>query len=335
MEDPTDSNDDEPKPRTRQSVMDFKADIAEIRARIRRRAPRFPDNLNLPPPHLPRQSDDDPGDGPPSLLPISSTPPENNDESMFEQTPSGDRSNGEDGNANGNENPNLVDLEDSQPNGVDGNLLNGNLLPNDGNVNGNENPKLVDLEDSLPNGEDGNLLNGNLLPNGEDQDCEIQGFSRHYDKYEAAVSIQPRPILSTNEKGQRKDVRNRFKNGEHMPVIPDSETTLADMRRVVVQRQIHFMNTSSGVDKETPQELVYGTRPLDNLDDQSNSLSKVRLQELARKGIRKALITVKTVRRILNFKESIMKYGVFIPRNDSEADASPEHLRWDSGRMLE
>jgi hypothetical protein len=37
----------------------------------------------------------------------------------------------------------------------------------------------------------------------------------------------------------------------------------------------------------------------------------------------------------LNFKESILKYGVFVPRNENEADASPEHLRWSSGRQLE
>jgi hypothetical protein len=30
-----------------------------------------------------------------------------------------------------------------------------------------------------------------------------------------------------------------------------------------------------------------------------------------------------------------MKYGVFVPGNDNEADASPERLRWESGRMLE
>ena len=30
-----------------------------------------------------------------------------------------------------------------------------------------------------------------------------------------------------------------------------------------------------------------------------------------------------------------MKYGVFVPRNDAEADASPEAVRWDSGRQLE
>ena len=60
-----------------------------------------------------------------------------------------------------------------------------------------------------------------------------------------------------------------------------------------------------------------------------------KLLDFAEKGIKKALITVKTMRRILNFKESILKYGVFVPRNDKEADDSPERVRWDSGRMLE
>jgi hypothetical protein len=50
---------------------------------------------------------------------------------------------------------------------------------------------------------------------------------------------------------------------------------------------------------------------------------------------RKIYLTTKTLRRVLNFKEHLMKYGVFIPRNDREADASPEALRWDSGRQLE
>jgi hypothetical protein len=30
-----------------------------------------------------------------------------------------------------------------------------------------------------------------------------------------------------------------------------------------------------------------------------------------------------------------MKYGVFVPKNDKEADDSPEHVRWVSGRQLE
>jgi hypothetical protein len=50
---------------------------------------------------------------------------------------------------------------------------------------------------------------------------------------------------------------------------------------------------------------------------------------------RKIFLTTKTMRRILNFKESIMKYGIFVPRNDNEADNSPERVRWASGRQLE
>jgi hypothetical protein len=63
-------------------------------------------------------------------------------------------------------------------------------------------------------------------------------------------------------------------------------------------------------------------------------LAAIQLQDLAKHGVRNILLIVKTIRRILNFKESIMKYGVVVPRNDNEADASPEHRRWASGRQF-
>jgi hypothetical protein len=50
---------------------------------------------------------------------------------------------------------------------------------------------------------------------------------------------------------------------------------------------------------------------------------------------RKIFLGTKGIRRILNFKESIFKYGVFIPKNDHEADSAPESKRWASGRELE
>ncbi len=43
----------------------------------------------------------------------------------------------------------------------------------------------------------------------------------------------------------------------------------------------------------------------------------------------------KVLRRILASRESIFKYGIYLPRNDRDADASPERLRWNSGRQLE
>jgi hypothetical protein len=149
----------------------------------------------------------------------------------------------------------------------------------------------------------------------------------------------------------------------------------ADIRREVFRRAINQMNTTSIRGGETPYELVYGGKRQFDDPDESSELeyqqwvaanpnfspahvdkyeaavalqplplptketfvgkSIANLQGLAAKGIRKVLLTVKTIRRILNAKESIMKYGVFIPRNDGEAEASPEHLRWESGRMLE
>ncbi len=41
------------------------------------------------------------------------------------------------------------------------------------------------------------------------------------------------------------------------------------------------------------------------------------------------------MRRVLAFKETLHKYEVFVPKNDREADASPEATRWSSGRQLE
>jgi hypothetical protein len=48
----------------------------------------------------------------------------------------------------------------------------------------------------------------------------------------------------------------------------------------------------------------------------------------------KALST-KTIIKILKAQETMFKYGTFIPRNDREADQSPEAPRWRSGRALE
>jgi hypothetical protein len=46
-------------------------------------------------------------------------------------------------------------------------------------------------------------------------------------------------------------------------------------------------------------------------------------------------INAKTIRRILAARETIFKYGIYLPKNDSDADASPESARWRSGRQLE
>jgi hypothetical protein len=47
------------------------------------------------------------------------------------------------------------------------------------------------------------------------------------------------------------------------------------------------------------------------------------------------LLATRTIRRILKMQESLFKYGTYVPRNDREAEASPEAVRWKSGRRLE
>jgi hypothetical protein len=47
------------------------------------------------------------------------------------------------------------------------------------------------------------------------------------------------------------------------------------------------------------------------------------------------VLSAKTIIRILKIQETLFKYGTFIPRNDREAELSPEAPRWRSGRTLE
>jgi hypothetical protein len=52
-------------------------------------------------------------------------------------------------------------------------------------------------------------------------------------------------------------------------------------------------------------------------------------------GARKTLISQHTLRKILAAKETLFKFGTFVPRNESEASRSPEAARWMAGRDLE
>jgi hypothetical protein len=47
------------------------------------------------------------------------------------------------------------------------------------------------------------------------------------------------------------------------------------------------------------------------------------------------LLSDRIIRRILRAQETIFKYGTLIPRNDAEANRSPEAKRWQSGKQLE
>ena len=47
------------------------------------------------------------------------------------------------------------------------------------------------------------------------------------------------------------------------------------------------------------------------------------------------LLSKRVLRRIMAAKESLFKFGTFVPRNDREAGSSPEAARWKAGRSLE
>ena len=46
-------------------------------------------------------------------------------------------------------------------------------------------------------------------------------------------------------------------------------------------------------------------------------------------------LTKRVLRRIMAAKESLFKFGTFVPKNDREAESSPESARWKAGRSLE
>jgi hypothetical protein len=57
---------------------------------------------------------------------------------------------------------------------------------------------------------------------------------------------------------------------------------------------------------------------------------------ICREPIRKlVLLSKRVLRLIMAAKESLVKFGTFVPRNDREAGLSPEASRWKAGRDLE
>ena len=52
-------------------------------------------------------------------------------------------------------------------------------------------------------------------------------------------------------------------------------------------------------------------------------------------SVKRTVLTVRQLRRVLASKESLFKFGTFVPRSEREADDSPEAPRWRAGRDLE
>jgi hypothetical protein len=68
---------------------------------------------------------------------------------------------------------------------------------------------------------------------------------------------------------------------------------------------------------------------------QISSSPKSSFVDKTRAFTRRCLMSLRQIRRVLSAKESIFKYGTFVPKNDREAGLSPEAPRWKAGRDLE
>jgi hypothetical protein len=186
----------------------------------------------------------------------------------------------------------------------------------------------------------------------------LENLCKAKDKYEAAMAMQPEAVRRNDGFEERKGsqisrlVCISLPNGEEEILLPHGKDENGNVlsNEKDGNQKVRFSNLVLGdgltngelpssrdladenLELSSSRDLADENLPSKIQDQGWFSKSKIKFPDF---GIRKALLSSKTIRRILNFKESILKYGVFVPRNENEADASPEHLRWSSGRQLE
>jgi hypothetical protein len=61
----------------------------------------------------------------------------------------------------------------------------------------------------------------------------------------------------------------------------------------------------------------------------------IKEEDRGARKVTRTILTIRQLRRIMAAKESLFKFGTFIPRSEREADLSPEAPRWRAGRDLE
>jgi hypothetical protein len=117
------------------------------------------------------------------------------------------------------------------------------------------------------------------------------------------------------------DVMSWLKHSPTTPVIAKLESSRLMMRSNAVAKSLCYRQLS--------YRLLYASMT-STLD--TSIVCNVRPDSGSCHG---QALTQRTIRRILRAQETIFKYGTLIPRNDSEANRSPEAIRWMSGRQLE
>jgi hypothetical protein len=113
---------------------------------------------------------------------------------------------------------------------------------------------------------------------------------------------------------------------------------LEGYRSVALRRSPRLRNKSFPEDYDPPPPTMGRGDDSDN-DDPDSSIAGVRnrLGDLTihGKGKMRTVLTIRQIRRVMAAKESLFKFGNFVPRSEREAEASPEAPRWRAGRDLE
>jgi hypothetical protein len=148
----------------------------------------------------------------------------------------------------------------------------------------------------------------------------------------------------------------RLDRSAHRQDFFSTESDLrAWFRRSVVASACDLLNWTvrlygPGREPFTPHELVYGKRAVGDAPFHASSPSPrstippVTQALCARpcppvsgrsRPLRPVLLSTRQVRRVMAARETLFKFGTFVPRNDRELNASPEASRWKAGRDLE
>jgi hypothetical protein len=278
----------------------------------RKRVPRVPDDLHfpVPDPEPPDDSDDAPT-GPTSTCTTQAS------EDQFEVTVETGPSNGED-----------EDVNDGEQ--------------DRGRENGENDPanKMMSRWPTNPVNRLGNKHSNGEQMNGEhkSESGEDDGFSYwnpKHDKYEAAVAVMMKDSEREPENWKQKNLL--CLSGDHKQF----DTTKAFLNksrknfgRIYEPQNEGRVFTDSGPITNSMGNLIGDPRSTVR-KCVGNEPIKPRGGKVAQFVSKMRLLSIRTMRRILAAKETIHKYGVFVPRNDREADTSPEAVRWASGRQLE
>jgi hypothetical protein len=91
-----------------------------------------------------------------------------------------------------------------------------------------------------------------------------------------------------------------------------------------------FVDANGNEEWATPRSLLFETPVLIKASSAMVSSSPETIPTA-----RRVLLSPRTIRKILVAKETLFKFGTFVPRNELEAQRSPEASRWLAGRDLE